>query len=319
MRNVFDQYEQPENRLTHALLCSLDADRRLLAAFVRWVTGASSGKGDLEVLEQTLPGDAMPALGEGDRRGIPDGCITDGAGWALLIESKLINRWDPEQLRRHRASAERHGLVDITMLCLTVGRSTQTVPAGCVAETWSEVYTWLHTHTAASEWARRCREYFEVIEAQLIERNGLSGGAITMFAGIPFDEERPYSYPQAKRVLGLLRTLLLEDEALKRDLGVDALNPGRGAITGSKGRLVWDFIGFVGAQGVDAFTKYPHLTLGVLDDRFEAMLTVPNGVPASLRRAILGQSFEAFERRGRERHAGDCGGGEDGAGLAAGR
>lgn len=297
MRNVFDQYEQPENRLTHALLCSLDADRRLLSAFVRWVSGTARATGNLDVLEQTLPGDAVSAADDGDRRGIPDGCISDGTGWALLIESKLTNRWEPDQLRRHRASAERHELVHITILCLTVGRSTQTVPPGCVAKTWSEVYAWLHRHAAASEWARRCQEYFEVIEAQLIERNGLAGGAITMFAGIPFDEERPYSYAQAKRVLGLLRTRLLDDEALKRDLRIDAANPGRGAITGTKGRHVWDFLGFLGAQGEGAFTRYPHLTLGVSDDRLEAMLTVPNDVPAPRRRAILGSSFEEFERR----------------------
>lgn len=249
MRNVFDQYVQPENRLTHALLCSLDADRRLLSAFVRWITGVSRVKGDLEVLEQTLPGDAMTALGEEDRRGIPDGCITDGTGWALLIESKLVNRWDPDQLQRHRASAVHHDLVDITILCLTVGRSAQKVPDDCVAKSWSDVYAWLQTHAVTSEWARRCREYFEVLEAQLIERNGLTGGTITMFAGIPFDERSPYSYPQAKRVLGLLRERLLADEAFRRDLRVDASNPGRSAITGTKGRLVWDFIGFLGARG----------------------------------------------------------------------
>jgi hypothetical protein len=297
MRNIFDQYEQPENRLTHALLCSLDADRRLLAGFVQWVTGAARIKGALQVLEQSLPGDELSALGEGDRRGIPDGCICDGSGWAILIESKLVNRWDPDQLRRHRASAERRDLRDVIILCLTVGRSRQAVPLGCVARTWSDVYAWLQSHAPSSDWAHRCQQYFEVAEAQMIERNGLAGGAITMFAGIPFNDEQPYSYVQAKRVLGLLRACLLEDEALKRDLAVDSANPGRGAITGTKSRYVWDFIGLLGAQGAGAFTAYPHLTLSVLDDRLEAMLTLPNGVSASLRRAVLGSSYEAFEQR----------------------
>jgi hypothetical protein len=297
MRNVFDQYEQPENRLTHALLCSLGADRNLLAQFCQWVTGTSHAKRALYVMEQSLPGDESSPIEDGDRKGIPDGCITDGSEWAILIESKLVSSWIPDQLRRHRASAERRGLHDVTMLCLTVGRSAQSVPARCIAKTWSEVYAWLQTHVRTSEWARRCHEYLEIAEAQLIERNGLSGGAITMFSGIPFNKDQPYSYAQAKRVLGLLRTRLLEDQQLIEDLAVDAENPGRGAITGAKGRHVWDFIGFLGAHGKDAFTSYPHLTIGVQDDRLEAMLTVPNGVSVSMRRAILGQTFGDFERR----------------------
>lgn len=39
MRNIFDQYDAPENQLTHALGCCLQHDRRLLKQFVIWVTG----------------------------------------------------------------------------------------------------------------------------------------------------------------------------------------------------------------------------------------------------------------------------------------
>ena len=35
VRNVFDQYDQPENRVTHALMSALDADRNLLDAFLK--------------------------------------------------------------------------------------------------------------------------------------------------------------------------------------------------------------------------------------------------------------------------------------------
>ena len=37
MRNIFDQYEQPENRLTHALVTTLDQDRALLGPLLRWL------------------------------------------------------------------------------------------------------------------------------------------------------------------------------------------------------------------------------------------------------------------------------------------
>ena len=35
MRNVFDQYSQAENRLTHALFSALDQDRKMLGEFLR--------------------------------------------------------------------------------------------------------------------------------------------------------------------------------------------------------------------------------------------------------------------------------------------
>ena len=35
MRNIFDQYAQPENRVTHALMTALDEDRGLLGLFSR--------------------------------------------------------------------------------------------------------------------------------------------------------------------------------------------------------------------------------------------------------------------------------------------
>ena len=295
MRNVFDQYKQPENRLTHALLVSLDADPRLLTAFMQWATGQRRLSKNLVIHEQALPDDVDPDSDDGEGRGIPDGCISDGSGWALLIESKLADRWVPDQLRRHRVSAVRHGLIECTILILTVGRSPQVVPQDCRARTWSELYAWLCRQAAESDWARRCKEYFEVFEARLVDINGLAGGTITMFAGIPFGKDSPYSYLQAKRLLGLLRTNLIEDPALRHALHVDPDNPGRGAITGASARLVWDYIGLVGARG-GGFTQYPHLTLGILDDRLEAMLTVANSVPSRRRRAILGGTFAEFEQ-----------------------
>lgn len=39
MRNIFEQYESPGNRLTHALACCLNEDRTLFRGFVAWVTG----------------------------------------------------------------------------------------------------------------------------------------------------------------------------------------------------------------------------------------------------------------------------------------
>ena len=37
MRNLFDQYDQPENRLSHALAVCLHEDRTLLRGFLAWI------------------------------------------------------------------------------------------------------------------------------------------------------------------------------------------------------------------------------------------------------------------------------------------
>ena len=54
MRNVFDQYDQPENKLTHALFCALNNDRKLIVPFLRWLGIAEHPPASkLKVAQQT--------------------------------------------------------------------------------------------------------------------------------------------------------------------------------------------------------------------------------------------------------------------------
>ena len=54
MRNLFDQYTQQENRLTHALAVCLNEDRSLLGAFLRHVgLTPPTPPLRLQVMEQT--------------------------------------------------------------------------------------------------------------------------------------------------------------------------------------------------------------------------------------------------------------------------
>ena len=55
MRNIFDQYSQPENKLTHALACCLHEDGDLLREFAGWLSPRSVPEGRLRIVEQTLP------------------------------------------------------------------------------------------------------------------------------------------------------------------------------------------------------------------------------------------------------------------------
>lgn len=68
MRNIFDQYEQPENRLTHALVSTLSNDRRLIRPFLkRLKIGSFPPVQGLRLVEQQIPG--VNVSGEESRSG----------------------------------------------------------------------------------------------------------------------------------------------------------------------------------------------------------------------------------------------------------
>lgn len=296
MRNIFDQYSQPENRLTHALLVSLAEDRRLLKAFVIWICGSDVRKMKLSVLEQSLPGEP-PDLSEEDaeRRGLPDGCITDGDSWALLIESKVALRPTLEQLHRHVRTARKRGIENIRLLLLTVHLAPSRLRDNMVVKQWSEVYVWLSKHSSRSSWAKRCLEYMHVAEAKEAAAEYLREGRLTVFSGIPFGKREPYTYGQAKRLLKLLREELCKDSRLSSRIGADLSTAGRQAITGQNDSGVWDFIPIRHARRAAKHTEYPHLTLVIGREKVGAYVTVPNGINSAQRARLLGTDIGGFE------------------------
>ena len=181
MRNVFDQYLQPENKLTHALVCSLGQDPRLLRRFVRWATGRSAPGRKLHIVEQQRPGE--PERSEGEAAGIPDAWIFDDEGWALLIESKVSARVATSQLRRHMATAIRRGFPNPILLTLTARGESHRIRGSVVPRAWTEVYSWLLKERSQSEWAGRCVSYMEILEALRL------GGAFHYVPALPFLEE----------------------------------------------------------------------------------------------------------------------------------
>jgi hypothetical protein len=295
MRSLFDQYTQPENRLTHALLSCLDKDRRLLKRFIEWSVKYKPKGRRLEVHEQSFPGDPIELTeDEAERRGLPDGCIVDGTGWALLIESKVAAAVSVNQLQRHQRTSRRYELDPCTVLLLTVGRYEGQLPKGVTNKQWREVYAWLQRESRQSVWAAWCIDYLEIAETKSAAVGYLQEGTLTMFAGIPFATE-PYSYLQAKRLIRLIREELLKDKRLETKLGIDRHKEGRPKITGSAGGPVWDFIRLKHARRANNFTKFPHLTFAIREDRLEAYVTIPDKVKSQIRSAILGEGYEEFE------------------------
>ncbi len=71
--------------------------------------------------------------------------------------------------------------------------------------------------------------------------------------------------------------------------------PGRPAITGRQGNAVWDFLSLSSSAKAENFTKYPHLTLGIVSQAVEALVTVPNAVNNVMRRNLKQLGEEGFQ------------------------
>lgn len=72
-------------------MTALHEDRSLLRNFLTDVLKLTPPvpTRELAVFQQQYPGDKEPAEEEGERRGVPDGWISDAEGWCVLIESKV--------------------------------------------------------------------------------------------------------------------------------------------------------------------------------------------------------------------------------------
>ncbi len=294
MRSVFHQYTQPENRLTHALACTLDEDRTLLATFLRWAGCEDAPPiSTLAVTQQQVPGKYLPGDEvEGTRKGLPDACIFNHDGWALLIESKISAPVDVDQLKRHQQTAAHHQFRGARVLLLTVDPPHRDIPAGVIWREWREVYAFMVAKSAESTWAERLSRYFEVFESDMIARDYSVRGTLTMFTGVRFDTENPYSYGEAKRLLRLMCDELQGRHEL-HELGVRPCEPRRGSIKDSDAGFVWDILPLFRTAEKTNFTSVPHLTVGVHADKVSAAMTLPNGY-RELKSRFTGLERNAF-------------------------
>ena len=188
MRNLFDQYSQPENRLTHALVTVLHQDLALLKSFLRTFGPRDHPKtSTLKIIEQSLPG--WPEPGGPLSRGLPDALIYSEEGWALAIGSKISDALTASQIRRHSRIVERCGFDNVAGLAIIV-RPPGFTHNGWRMLSWKDVYCWAQAQKGGSQWATMLVDYFNIAEARMAEDGYLKEGTITEFSGIAFD---PYT------------------------------------------------------------------------------------------------------------------------------
>jgi hypothetical protein len=278
VRNVFDQYSQPENRLSHALAVALCEDPRLRRSFLRDIAGQDSAPERTWVVEQRLPGEPEQSEEEAERRGLPDLCIFAEEGWALAVESKVEAALSEDQLDRHRRTLQRRGFDKVGVLAITGKPGRLSPKQEAQHRRWTEIYDWTVHESKASQWARRLATYIETVERRMVEDEYLSEAALTHFSGISFDAEHPYTYQEGKRLLKLAMQELRKRKVLDKELGANLSGSGRSSITGTRRDGVWDFIPLKAARTAELFTNCSHLTLSIGTDRLWPIVTVPRRI-----------------------------------------
>ncbi|MGJ8617342.1 MAG: hypothetical protein ACSHWS_10905 [Sulfitobacter sp.] len=293
MRNVFDHYSQAENQLTHALFTALDNDRNLLGSFVKEVCNSKHPKpSKLHLSVQRYPFSKHYDEAKIDDRNIPDAWIFDDEGFALVFEAKITATLTHAQLVGHQRVSAKQGFDDVTFFTI-VADSNAGVFDGWNALSWSNIYLWLRDKSSGSAWAKQAADYFEILEARMLEQGKLGNAEITTFDGFSAHEDG-YSYLVAKSELRKAMQELRKDTDLVDTLGMDPSNLGRGAITGKSEQRVWDYLAINSGFETANFTDFMHLTLGLHFDGVEAMVTVPNGLATQPKNALKALGLDGF-------------------------
>jgi hypothetical protein len=274
----------------------LDVDQQFMHSFLRMVVGSSAPKASgLQIVEQQLPGAPTTTGDEVSDGSLPDAWIYGDGDWSLLVESKVQTKIEIGQLRRHLVTADRRGFPAAQLLLLSV-ETPRTLPERSSHCYWTDIYRWATRESRTSAWATRFVKYMEVTEARMLADGYLKEGTLTAFSGIHFDNQNPYSYAEAKRLLRLMTDELRKRQTLVKRLGMNPTGAGRGAITGQDAGRVWDFLRLKAATEDKVFTKFPHLTLSIENDRAVAQITIPDGLDGEYRRKLKAGGYDGFKQ-----------------------
>jgi hypothetical protein len=285
LRNVFDQYDQQENKLTHALISALYNECNLVRPFLNWLKVKNIPPlKNIEISLQQLPGEDSQIL-TSDYDSVPDACFCDNENWAVLIESKVQAGISTNQLERHLKKAIRYCYNDIYVILITVDLPKQKLPTHVHHVQWKEIYQWFAIKSEKSNWARYFVEYMQIYESKMIAQNYNIRGTITMFKGFQFDKDNPYTYQEGKRLLRVLGREFRKNNHLKRKLGIDYKSEGRPKITKGDGGSVWDYIPLKNSKG-KTFTSYPHATMAISPKEACVAITVPNGIKGGIKKRL---------------------------------
>lgn len=295
-KNIFDQYKHHENRLTHALLVTLDEDRHFLENFLRDIinkigadktTFPHNQAKKTVLIEQSVPDssgvDIRQITTNEDAETsstIPDGLIvfndevSPARSWALVIESKINAEHRASQLNGHLERVKK-SMGRAKKICgLLITPHLKEVPyKGWKHCSWSQIYQLARQYQDNNKkigraWPEKLAEFMEITEVEMLAKGRLEG-KITEFHGIRF-KDNAYSRQEARWLMPHLIEEIRESKKIQKTFGIkDSHFPERAANSGA-----WATIKVESAK--DHYTKQPHLTIGIGKEYTDAMLTLPD-------------------------------------------
>ena len=293
MRNVFDQYSQTENKLTHSLVSCLYEDKKLLTAFLdQFCPNFFIKDAKLIIGQQTLPNDNNQVsidkkIASHESNSLPDAVIYNDEK-CLIIESKLNSDLVKDQLIRHEKTIKKRGFNVIRGLAIVIIKVPNVTLNDWQQITWNAIYEWGHLQKSKSEWAKKLIHYFNVVENKMIQDKKLYEGNITKFTGVHFDDDNPYSEMEAKRQLKLLVEKIKQNKKLEQDLGLDFSKPHNSG--------TWSAIAFqYGGKKEYKHTDLPHFTVGVSPKFLDVVITIPHAVITELKNKFNKLSWKEFQ------------------------
>jgi len=292
LRNIFDQYDQQENKLTHALMSTLDHEPNLIRPFLRFLKISSIPPLKfIEIGIQGLPGQEQ-LLNQENQGSVPDAYFCDKESWAVIIESKVQAGISNKQLIRHKQKAINYGYINSVVVVIAVNP-----PAIQLSEviyvTWKSVYKWFVAKTSESPWAGYFVDYMEIYESKMLAQNYNIKGTLTMFSGFHFTKDAPYTYREGKRLIKVLGQEFRTNKRLVDGLGIDPEREGRPAITQEENGGVWDFI-YLKKAASKNFTSYPHATIGIRPTNVCVAITIPNAIKGGVKTKLKNKRIDSF-------------------------
>jgi hypothetical protein len=293
LRNIFDQYSQNENRLTHAFASILHHDPKLKSDFLQKFLGLSKTKAKAcKISVQAYPDGPPLDLSEVTEKGIPDIWFYDDDGWCAVVECKITADLNLNQVERHVRTALKRGYDEALPVIITAKSEAGVDTKDIIHLNWPTLYTWLRQQAPEQQWAQIGAEYFETLEQQMVRDSQLTDGALTTFSGFPIGLKEAYSYFEAKRLLVLAMAELRKSRRLQDILGVDPSLEGKKAITGSRETSVWDYLR--PHQSTGKFNEHIHFTFGINNRNVKAMLTLPDSMDRSILKRLKLLGLDGF-------------------------
>jgi hypothetical protein len=268
---IYDQYENAENRLTHALLHTIGSSNSLFRRFLKELMRIPPGliTGRFEISTQKIP------LSHGDRdpeevESIPDAWIVDGSsqtriGIAVEVKDRK-NSVNLSQLRKHVNRIKNYRSRYLLVITPDLKRpqniaeffKSDDVDSKVTWLSWGKIYVWLKKVPAAVN----SREGFLIDSLlEFLERRR----EVLGFQGISFSGR--FNVIEAKDILN---AEMEELAPFVEELYI-GLNRRRPAITTFSQDGVWDCFG-----SGDGFTKDLHFTFGINENQHDIDLVVPN-------------------------------------------